>query len=208
MSKRSDILIGWKDIAAYMGCSVNTARRREKAGLPVFRTGGLVHAYPDDIDKWIKGQRSKSEKTKSVPDSIEAAENAEDVSAVLEKLLRGDTDERFAIVRMGKDVDEYERIQVQLKRTEDKYRTLVEEIPEWVWETDVEGRYTYSSPRVFEITGYTAEEVIGFDPMEFLVFGDDKAVFGEAILKIRVNKEVISSLLCRFLTKNGSANFV
>jgi PAS domain S-box-containing protein len=48
-----------------------------------------------------------------------------------------------------------------LRESEQRYRTLVETTPDWVWEVDRHLRFTYSSPRVREILGYTSEQMIG-----------------------------------------------
>jgi hypothetical protein len=49
----SNILVGWKDIAAYLGVCVDTARSYEKDGLPVLRYRRKVRAVKSEIDKWI-----------------------------------------------------------------------------------------------------------------------------------------------------------
>jgi PAS domain S-box-containing protein len=48
------VLIGWKEIAAYLDCSRSTAVRRLEDGLPVFRVGGSVRAFAVDIDRWLE----------------------------------------------------------------------------------------------------------------------------------------------------------
>ena len=47
--KGTQVLIGWKQIAAYLRCAVSTARRQARGkGLPVFRVGGSVRANVED----------------------------------------------------------------------------------------------------------------------------------------------------------------
>jgi hypothetical protein len=52
------LLVGWTRIAKYLQCSVATAKRREREGLPVVRVGGAVCALPEDVDVWL-GKRGK-----------------------------------------------------------------------------------------------------------------------------------------------------
>lgn len=61
-SRKKRLLVGWDGIAAYLGCSVATAKRRENEGLPVARVGGTVCALSEEIDAWIaaKGGRGKA----------------------------------------------------------------------------------------------------------------------------------------------------
>jgi two-component system CheB/CheR fusion protein len=44
----------------------------------------------------------------------------------------------------------------------------VEKINDWVWEVDVDGVYTYASPRVLELLGYAPEEIVGKTPFDFM----------------------------------------
>lgn len=55
-----------------------------------------------------------------------------------------------------------------LRTSEDRYRNLVETCVDWIWETDVAGRLTYSSPRVHNLLGYAPEEVIGRTAFDFM----------------------------------------
>lgn len=55
-----------------------------------------------------------------------------------------------------------ERLAVDaLRESENKFRSLVETTPDWVWEVDRRGRFSYSSPRVRDLLGYAPEEVVG-----------------------------------------------
>lgn len=56
----------------------------------------------------------------------------------------------------------------RLSDSESRYRGLVTSSPDWVWEVDARGVYTYSSPRVQDLLGYLPEEVIGKTPFDFL----------------------------------------
>jgi PAS domain S-box-containing protein len=54
-----------------------------------------------------------------------------------------------------------ERAQQQLRESENRFRQVAESAGEWIWEINVEGIYTYSSPAVEKILGYTPEEIVG-----------------------------------------------
>jgi PAS domain S-box-containing protein len=206
--KRADILIGWKEIAEYLGCSVATAIRRERDGLPVFRSGGQVRAFHSDIDKWLKGLRATEVNSLVKAETIEEVEETEDISGVLATLLRRDNREKLAVIRMGKDVAEFERIEVQLKSAEEKYRDLVEEIPEWIWEVDADGEFVYSSPGVLEILGYEPEELVSFTAEEFLVHPDDRNKYRTAMGRLTEQKEIVHGFLCRYIHREGSVRHI
>jgi diguanylate cyclase (GGDEF)-like protein/PAS domain S-box-containing protein len=49
-----------------------------------------------------------------------------------------------------------------------RFKDLVETTSDWVWEVDVQGAYTYSSPKIHEILGYTPEEILGRTPFDLM----------------------------------------
>ena len=61
-----------------------------------------------------------------------------------------------------------ERAENELKRVNARLRDLVDTTPDWIWETDAEGRFVYSSPRVEDLLGYTPAEVLGRTILDFL----------------------------------------
>src|SRR5881296_3770623 len=69
-----DLLVGWKDIASYLKCSVRKAQRLERQELPVNRITGTksVWASKSQIDRWLRSQaeRAKRSQTQFATSSI------------------------------------------------------------------------------------------------------------------------------------------
>ncbi|MBI1910778.1 MAG: PAS domain S-box protein [Deltaproteobacteria bacterium] len=63
-----------------------------------------------------------------------------------------------------------------LKRSEERFRGLVETTSDWVWEIDKDGLYTYASPRILTILGYRPEEIIGQSPFGLMPPEEEKRV--------------------------------
>lgn len=59
------------------------------------------------------------------------------------------------------EIAERERIQVALRESEERCRSLIETTSDWVWEVDENAVYTYVSPQVRDILGYQPEAVLG-----------------------------------------------
>ena len=78
----------------------------------------------------------------------------------------------------------------ELVESEARFRSLVESSSDWIWEVDIHGIYTYTSPNVYELLGYTAEEILGRTPFDLMP--PDEAVRIKAVF----NKVVASRQPC------------
>jgi PAS domain S-box-containing protein len=94
-----------------------------------------------------------------------------------------------------------------LRESEAKYRSLVESTSDWIWEIDEHGVYTYSSPQIFDLLGYTVEEVIGKTPFD-LMSRDEAISIGEKFISIVDRREHLHLLENANLHKDGSIVFL
>ncbi len=69
-------------------------------------------------------------------------------------------DERV-IFGIGKDITERKRTEQALRRSEKRFRDIARTTGDWIWEMDTRGVYTYVSPVVEQVLGYTPEDMIG-----------------------------------------------
>jgi len=65
-----------------------------------------------------------------------------------------------------------------LQESENRYRSLVEAISEWVWEVDPGGALTYCSPQIQDLLGHPAEDALGKTPLDFMSEGEAQRVSG------------------------------
>lgn len=73
-----------------------------------------------------------------------------------------------AALSVVRDVTARRGAEKALKASEKKYRRLVEQTADWVWQTDRQGRLTYVSPQIKSMTGYAPNEVLGRSIFNFL----------------------------------------
>jgi PAS domain S-box-containing protein len=72
-----------------------------------------------------------------------------------------DDGELVGINGVARDVSERERLERELMRSEERYRFLVQNSPDAVFATDVEGNFTFISAAIERLTGYRDVELIG-----------------------------------------------
>jgi diguanylate cyclase (GGDEF)-like protein/PAS domain S-box-containing protein len=89
-----------------------------------------------------------------------------------------------------------------LRKSEEKFRSLVETTSDCIWEFDAYGRYTYLSPKFEDITGYSSTEFLGRRPVDLLP--DDEAhAYRQKILTSLAAQQPFSSLEYPVSHRNG-----
>ncbi|MEA2069434.1 MAG: PAS domain S-box protein, partial [Verrucomicrobiota bacterium] len=62
---------------------------------------------------------------------------------------------------VSRDITERIENEIALRRSEERFRNLVETTSDWIWEVDTAGNYSYTSPQVSELLGYSPDELMG-----------------------------------------------
>ncbi len=123
-----------------------------------------------------------------------------------------DTDERGLFREVAEDISfclynieleesASERMEM-LRENERRFRDLVENAQEWVWETDGRGKYTYVSPVVKSILGYKPEEILGKHFYD-LFHPEERKRLKKAALKAFAEKRPFRKFINRNMHKNG-----
>jgi len=89
-----------------------------------------------------------------------------------------------------------------LRESNEKFRTLVETINDWVWEVDEKGIYTYASPRVRDVLGYEPGEIIGKTAFDFMT-AEEKARVGKLFAEFVSRQQPFTLLENVNLHKDG-----
>lgn len=73
-----------------------------------------------------------------------------------------------AILGEGRDITESKKMTEELRQSEEKYRTILENIQEGYFEINLKGNYTFFNDAMCEILGYSREELMGMNYHAFM----------------------------------------
>jgi PAS domain S-box-containing protein len=88
----------------------------------------------------------------------------------------------LGVLGIARDVTQARAVAEALRQSEEHYRALAETTFDWIWEVDAEARYTFVSPRVVQLLGYSPDEVLARTPFELMPAGEAdrvSALYGE-----------------------------
>jgi PAS domain S-box-containing protein len=170
--------------------------------------GHFVWEFLDDEEASRQSVLAKLAGTKPPAKSVERLYRRKDLTTIavvsVDVVLR-DADGRIAGIRTTlQDVSELVRTQKLLHESEERFKQVAESAEEWIWETDAQGLYTYSSSAVQTILGYFPEEIVGKKHFYDLFASDVRDAFRQAALAAFARKEAIRGLINPNLHKNGS----
>jgi len=106
-----------------------------------------------------------------------------------------------------RDITERKQAEGALKKSEEKYRAIVENTQEWIWEIDVEGKHIFSNNFVQDVLGYSVEEFLRMNTFN-LIHEDERE---NILLKFQSHlekKKGWKNWVIRWRHKNGSFHYL
>ena len=100
------------------------------------------------------------------------------------------------------DITARKRAVIALQTSEEKFRSLVEISSDWVWEVNEYGFFTFVSPKVFDILGYTPKEILGKTPFD-LMPSEEQLRLSEVINSFVLEQQPFKNLQNINLHKDG-----
>ncbi len=75
---------------------------------------------------------------------------------------------------IARDISERKLAEQAIQESEEKFRNLVEQTNDWVWEFDKNGVFTYVNPKLVDILGYHPSEMLGKSIFLFMSLDEAK----------------------------------
>lgn len=100
------------------------------------------------------------------------------------------------------DITARKRAEIALQTSEERFRSLVEISSDWVWEVNEYGLFTFVSPKVLEILGYTPQEILGQTPFDFMG-SEERLRLSDVFNSFVVEKQPFKNLENIKFHKNG-----
>jgi diguanylate cyclase (GGDEF)-like protein/PAS domain S-box-containing protein len=116
--------------------------------------------------------------------------------------LRNEKGEVVGFRGIGRDVTERLHIEEALKRSEARYRAILEEIEEGYYEVDLQGNFTFVNDSICRQLGYSRDELMGMNYKVYVPKEDHKRVY-RAWNKVYRTGEALKSFLFTGKRKDG-----
>jgi PAS domain S-box-containing protein len=94
--------------------------------------------------------------------------------------------------------------EAELSESERRFMQVAESAGEWIWEVDANGLYTYSSPLVEEILGYTPDEIVGKKHFYEFFNAENKEETKRNALQLFSTKQTLKEFVNQNVHKDGT----
>lgn len=103
-----------------------------------------------------------------------------------------------------RDTTQRKEVDVALRKSEERFKQVVENAGDWIWEVNAEGLYTYVSPIIESVLGYRPEEIVGKKHFYDFFAPDVKEELKRAAFEAFTKKESFKCFVNPNVHKNGS----
>lgn len=115
--------------------------------------------------------------------------------------------ELLGLIGMAHDVTERRKSLEELRQSEEKYRFVVNNLKEVVYQIDVDGNWIFLNPAWTEITNYSIKETVGTRAVQYIHSGD-RDRFTRTLRKVALMESLFFRGELRLLTKDGKTRWM
>lgn len=101
--------------------------------------------------------------------------------------------EKNCFATVFSDITEKKLIEQSLRKSKERFRSLVDATSDWIWEIDENLRYTYVGSKIRDILGYEPENILGKTPFDLMPPNEARKI-KDKFLKFLSQKESFKNL--------------
>ncbi len=124
------------------------------------------------------------------------------------EFIRDESGKPQSIVFVIRNITDRKQAEKKLLKNEERFRQVVEQSEEVVWEVDAEGLYTYLSPLAISVYGYAPEQLIGKFHFYDLHPEEAREEFKDAAFEVFSRKESFHNLVSKNKKPDGTINII
>ncbi len=98
----------------------------------------------------------------------------------------------------------HRKAETDLIESENRFRQVAETVQEWIWEVDTNGMYTYASPVIESLLGYTTDEVVGKKYFYDFFVPNEREKLKKVVFELFSRKEIAINFENTNVHKNGN----
>jgi PAS domain S-box-containing protein len=106
-----------------------------------------------------------------------------------------------------RDITERRKAEEKLHRSDEKYRTILEDIREGYFEVDLAGNFIFFNDTICRVTGYSRDELMGMNSQLYIDEDEFKKVY-QAYKNIYTTGEPNKELVWKLRTKDGTTKYI
>jgi diguanylate cyclase (GGDEF)-like protein/PAS domain S-box-containing protein len=108
---------------------------------------------------------------------------------------------------LTRDINERKRAEATLHKSEEKYRTILENIEDGYYEVDLAGNFTFFNDSMCRILGYTKEELMGMNNRQFTDKENAKKLF-KTFNEVYRTREPAKEFGWQIIRKDGTKRYI
>ena len=113
----------------------------------------------------------------------------------------------LGVITTCEDISERKRAEVTFRRSEEKYRTILENIEDGYYEVDIAGNFTFFNDSICRIWGYPKEELMGMNDRQYTDQENAKKLF-QAFNKVYRTGEPTKEVGWEIIRKDGTKRYI